>query len=89
MELLGQQGAVLSYCDPHVPVLPSMRHFDVPKLKSESLTPDYLGSLDCTLIATDHSSFDWDMVVRHSRIVVDTRNATHAVAPHAKNVWKA
>jgi UDP-N-acetyl-D-glucosamine dehydrogenase len=89
MELLGQQGAVLSYCDPHVPVLPSMRHFDVPKLNSESLTPDYLGSLDCTLIATDHSSFDWDMVVRHSRIVVDTRNATHAVAPHAKNVWKA
>jgi UDP-N-acetyl-D-glucosamine dehydrogenase len=89
MELLSQLGAELSYSDPHVPVLPAMRHFDVPKLKSETLTPEYLATLDCTLIATDHSAFDWDMVVRHSHLVVDTRNATHAVAPHAKNVWKA
>jgi UDP-N-acetyl-D-glucosamine dehydrogenase len=89
MELLGRQGAALSYCDPHIPVLPAMRHFDVPRLKSEQLTPAYLASLDCTLIATDHSAFDWKMVVEHSRLVVDTRNATHGVAPHAKNVWKA
>jgi len=89
MELLGQQGAVLSYCDPHIPSLPPMRHFDVPALKSEKLTPAFLSSLDCTLIATDHSAFDWAMVVRHSRLVVDTRNATHAVAPNATNVWKA
>jgi UDP-N-acetyl-D-glucosamine dehydrogenase len=89
MELLGQQGAVLSYCDPHIPTLPAMRHFDVPKLTSDTLTPGYLASLDCTLIATDHSTFDWKMVVEHSRLVVDTRNATHAVAPQAKNVWKA
>ncbi|MEX2308342.1 MAG: nucleotide sugar dehydrogenase [Pirellulales bacterium] len=89
MELLADLGAVLSYCDPHIPALPAMRHFDVPKLKSETLTPEYLAALDCTLIATDHSAFDWDMVVRHSSLVIDTRNATHAVAPHAKNVWKA
>ncbi len=89
MELLGQQGAVLSYSDPHIPALPSMRHFDVPKLESQPLTPEYLASLDCALIATDHSAFDWEMVVRHSKLVVDTRNATHAVAPGAKNVWKA
>jgi UDP-N-acetyl-D-glucosamine dehydrogenase len=89
MELLSHQGAILSYCDPHIPALPAMRHFDVPRLNSEKLTPQYLASLDCTLIATDHSAFDWKMVVEHSRLVVDTRNATHAVAPDAKNVWKA
>jgi UDP-N-acetyl-D-glucosamine dehydrogenase len=89
MELLGRQGAVLSYCDPHVPTLPAMRHFDVPNLKSEMLTADYLASLDCTLIATDHSAFDWELVVQQSQLIVDTRNATHAVAPQAKNVWKA
>jgi UDP-N-acetyl-D-glucosamine dehydrogenase len=89
MELLGHQGAILSYSDPHIPALPPMRHFDVPKLKSEPLTPEYLASLDCALIATDHSAFDWNMVVEHSRLVVDTRNATHAIAPGAKNVWKA
>lgn len=89
MELLGRQGAVISYCDPHVPVLPQMRHFDVPRLATEALTPSYLAALDCTLIATDHSAFDWEMVVQHSRLVVDTRNATHKAAPHAVNVWKA
>jgi UDP-N-acetyl-D-glucosamine dehydrogenase len=89
MELLGRQGGVLSYSDPHVPALPSMRHFDVPRLKSEKLTPQYLASLDCALIATDHTAFDWKLVVEHSKLIVDTRNATHAVAPGAKNVWKA
>jgi UDP-N-acetyl-D-glucosamine dehydrogenase len=89
MELLGHQGAMLSYSDPHIPSLPKMRHFDVPALKSETLTPGYLASLDCTLIATDHRAFDWKMVVDHSKLIVDTRNATHAVAPNAKNVWKA
>jgi UDP-N-acetyl-D-glucosamine dehydrogenase len=89
MELLGHQGAVLSYSDPHISTLPAMRHFDVPHLKSEQLTPAYLSSLDCTLIATDHSAFDWKMVVEHSKLVVDTRNATHRVAPNAENVWKA
>jgi len=89
MELLGRQGAVISYTDPHIPTLPAMRHFDVPKLESKELTPKYLESLDCTLIVTDHSAFDWKTVVKHSRLVVDTRNAIHAVAPGAKNVWKA
>jgi UDP-N-acetyl-D-glucosamine dehydrogenase len=89
MELLRQQGALLSYSDPHIPTLPKMRHFDVPQLNSEPLTPAYLASLDCTLIATDHRAFNWKMVVDDSRLVVDTRNATHAVAPNAKNVWKA
>jgi UDP-N-acetyl-D-glucosamine dehydrogenase len=89
MELLAEQGAVLSYCDPHIPTLPAMRSFKVPKLKSQKLTADYLESLDCTLIATDHSAFDWDVVVRHSCIVVDTRNATRGVRSGVQNVWKA
>ena len=89
MELLDQQGAVLSYCDPFIPQLPKMRHFDVPRLKSEQPTPQYFAGLDCAVIVTDHSAFDWELVVRHSSLVVDTRNATHRVAPGAKNVWKA
>ena len=76
MELLQERGAVLSYSDPHIPVLPSMRHYDVPRLASEDLTPDYLASLDCALIATDHSSFDYGMIVKHAPLIVDTRNAT-------------
>ena len=66
-----------------------MRHYNVPKLASAQATPEYFASLDCAVIVTDHSAFDWEMVVRHSALVVDTRNVTHAVAPGATNVWKA
>lgn len=89
MELLGRQGAELSYCDPHIPRLPPMRHYDVPDLKSQSPVPEYFASLDCSVIVTDHSAFDWEMVVQHSQLVVDTRNATHSVAAGAQHVWKA
>jgi UDP-N-acetyl-D-glucosamine dehydrogenase len=89
MELLQERGAVLSYSDPHIPVLPAMRHYDVPRLASEDLTPDYLASLDCALIATDHTSFDYGMIVKHAPLVVDTRNATVHITEGREKVVKA
>ena len=89
MELLQERGAVLSYSDPHIPVLPSMRHYDVPRLASEDLTPDYLASLDCALIATDHSAFDYGMIVKHAPLIVDTRNATVDIDEGREKVVKA
>jgi UDP-N-acetyl-D-glucosamine dehydrogenase len=79
MELLQGQGARLSYNDPQIPVLPAMRHYQVPGLSSEELTADYLAAQDCVLIVTDHSAYDWDFIVRHARCVVDTRNAAGQV----------
>ena len=89
MELLQGRGAVLSYSDPHIPVLPSMRHFDVPRLASEPLTPEYLAKQDCVIVATDHSAYDWDFIVKHARIVVDTRNATRDVTAGQEKIYKA
>jgi UDP-N-acetyl-D-glucosamine dehydrogenase len=89
LELLHQRGAELSYHDPHIPVLPEMRRYDVPLLQSEDLSPDFLSSQDCVLIATDHSAVDYDMVVQHSQMVLDTRNATRAVQNGAEKVRKA
>ena len=54
MELLQAGGAIISYNDPHIPVLPAMRHYNVPRLASETLTPEYLSSLDC--VADRHRS---------------------------------
>lgn len=89
MELLAERGAIISYCDPHIPTLPSMRHYDVPRLASEEFSVDYLTSLDCTLISTDHSAFDWESVVQYSQLVVDTRNATKEVSTGREKIWKA
>ena len=89
IELLAERGAVISYSDPHIPSLPKMRNFDVPALSSEELTPEYLGSLDCALIATDHSAFDYDQIVSGCEVVVDTRNATKDVTEKREHIWKA
>lgn len=39
------------------------------------LTPDALRAADCVVIVTDHRAFDWAMVAKHARVIVDTRNA--------------
>jgi UDP-N-acetyl-D-glucosamine dehydrogenase len=89
MELLLERGAILSYSDPHVPTLPKMRSFHVPTLSSQDLTAEYLSEMDCVLIATDHSAFDYEFIVAHSKLVVDTRNATLGIKAPKGRIWKA
>ena len=88
LELLEKFGALVSYSDPHVPTLPAMRHHHI-RLDSEKLTDPFLQSLDCALIVTDHSSVDYARVVKHARLVVDTRNATAGIPRQAGRVVKA
>jgi UDP-N-acetyl-D-glucosamine dehydrogenase len=78
MELLQDRGAAVSYSDPHVPVLPPLRGHTI-QLKSTPLTAETLTAQDCVLVATDHSLFDWEFILRHSRLVVDTRGVTRRV----------
>ena len=89
MELLSERGAELSYCDPHIPKLPQMRSFDVPELKHSPPTAEYVSSLDCVLISTDHSAFDWVQIVKDASLVVDTRNATQAVTDGREKIHMA
>ncbi|MDH3570974.1 MAG: nucleotide sugar dehydrogenase, partial [Gemmatimonadota bacterium] len=71
IRLLQQQGANISYHDPHVPQL----HEDGVELASVDLTADAVADADCVVIATDHSTLDFGMVGKRARRVVDTRNA--------------
>jgi UDP-N-acetyl-D-glucosamine dehydrogenase len=50
------------------------------------LTPKTLGNYDAVLIATGHSSYDYRAIVRHARLVVDTRNATRNVTEGREKV---
>ena len=90
MELLLERGADISYCDPHIPEVPTpMRSFNVPILKSEKLTKQYLNELDCALICTNHSAFDYDLIVNESKLVVDTRNATAHIKHSREKIVKS
>lgn len=89
LELLLQRGAVVSYNDPHIPVLPSVRRHPEPKLASVPLTPASLAEQDCVLIVTDHSVYDWKFIVSHAALVVDTRNATRGLKDFRERIVRA
>ncbi len=86
MDLLLKKGADVSYNDPHIPVLPKMRHWPHLSMASTPLTAEVLAHQDCVLIATDHTAYDIPWVTANARLVVDTRNATKAVIERANIV---
>ena len=88
LDLLQAGGAELTYNDPHIPALPQMRHHDVPNLRSQELTAEYLASQDCVLISTNHSAYDYAFIVEHAALIVDTRNACHQVQGHQEKIYK-
>jgi len=72
MEILQQKGAIISYSDPHVPVFPKMRKHQF-NLKSVHLTADTIGNYDFVLLATNHDAFDYDLIKKHAKLIIDTR----------------
>jgi UDP-N-acetyl-D-glucosamine dehydrogenase len=72
MEILRAKGALVDYSDPHVPVFPPMREHRF-NLSSVALSPQSIASYDVVLLATSHSSFDYDLIARHASLIVDTR----------------
>jgi UDP-N-acetyl-D-glucosamine dehydrogenase len=75
MKLLAQQGAEIAYSDPHVPFLTAEAWHGPHALRTVELEAETLQGFDCVVITTDHSGFDYAMIVEHGRSVVDTRNA--------------
>jgi UDP-N-acetyl-D-glucosamine dehydrogenase len=76
MELLEKDGAKnLQYYDPYVRgVRVNSRSYT-----SVKLTKKEISEADCVVITTDHSSFNYSMIVRNAKRVIDTRNATKKV----------
>lgn len=89
MELLLRQGAQVTYNDPHIAVMPASPRHDLPRLLSQELTAEYLSEQDCALIATAHSDYDYEFIVEHCRLVIDTRNATRDIKKHRERIVKA
>ena len=84
IEELIYKNANLSYNDPFVPSI----NISGKKLCSTEIKYDRLKSWDCIVIATDHSSYDYQKLISGSRLIVDTRNATGHVTHHSARVVK-
>ena len=76
IELLRKRGAEVFYNDPYFARVGQGRHYD---LNMENTPLKDLGQYDAVLIVTDHSDYDYAHIVRESKLVVDTRNATRGI----------
>jgi UDP-N-acetyl-D-glucosamine dehydrogenase len=88
MELLEERGAALEFHDPFVPELPRMRRYSV-NAASTTLDRAALERCDFAVIVTHHDGIDWELVVRHAPLVIDTRNATRDVKSGREKIVKA
>lgn len=86
MEILQAKGAQVHYSDPHVPTFPAMRehHFD---LYSIDIHADSLSTYDCAILTTAHKAFDYDLIAKHAKLIVDTRGAFKRY--HQENIVSA
>jgi len=75
IEILQRKNAIVSYHDPLIPYL-KFNHTD---LKSVDLTKKRLLKFDCVVIATEHSDIDYVLLLKNSRIILDTRNKFRGV----------
>jgi UDP-N-acetyl-D-glucosamine dehydrogenase len=71
--LLEKKGAHVVYHDPYIP---SVRLEGDAVMQGVDYTDALLEAADCVVVVTDHSSYDWQHVLDHARLVVDTRHVT-------------
>ncbi|MEP0829535.1 MAG: nucleotide sugar dehydrogenase [bacterium] len=75
IRLLQEEGAKVQYNDPYAPVI----KWDGTDLRSVKLTPALLKKADMVVIVTDHTDYNYQWIVDHSKLIFDTRNATKNV----------
>ena len=72
IEMLQKAGARVDYHDPHIPLLPKMRHHQL-ELSSVPLDGS-LAQYDAVVVVTDHAGVDYQAVAAAVPLIVDTRN---------------
>lgn len=82
LDLLFDLGAEVSYHDPFIPSSPRMRTWPrLPTMDSVPLSAEVLAAQDAVLLITNHKDVDYDLVLEHAPLVVDTRGVYRGVDP--------
>lgn len=88
LDLLQAKGAEVSYNDPHIPILPAVRKYAF-DLQSVPLSEETLAAMDCVLVVTDHSVYDYKFIFTNAKLIVDTRNVFAGIDGAAAKVVMA
>ncbi len=78
MEKLRSEGAHISYSDPHVPDFTKIGEHQF-NLTSVDINLGNLTTYDCVVLITDHDKFDYDLLLKHSKLIIDTRGKFRGV----------
>lgn len=75
-EKLLKHGAKVDYHDPFIPEIPPTReHAHLTGVKSVAITAESVAKYDAVIICTEHKGVDYPLIVKHAKLIVDTRNA--------------
>jgi len=88
MKMLLEKGAIVVYNDPWIPKLQASRKYDF-QMSSTPITPQVLVEMDAAIIVTDHSDYDFAEIVKHSNLIIDTRNATKGIKGAVEKIFYA
>lgn len=83
MHILSEKGAIVEWADPHIH---EVRLHSGDYSTPSDLSAEWLESLDCVVVITNHAAFDWNLIGQYSRLIVDTRNALNNIATDARVV---
>jgi UDP-N-acetyl-D-glucosamine dehydrogenase len=84
IEHLEKKNAVVMYNDPFIPEFKHAgKHY-----KSVEITKETLEEADIVIITTDHSAYDYDFIVKHAKVVFDTRNGAKDVKENREKIYK-
>lgn len=72
LKKLQELGAIVAYSDPYIPTF-IKQHEQSPSLSSVCLSTENINTYDCIILATDHDSFDYQLILENARLIVDCR----------------
>ena len=81
MDLLKYKGAKICYHDPYVEKVDALRNTE--------LTKENIEKQDAIVITTDHTNVDYDLMAKHAKLIVDTRNRMATVKNPKANIIRA
>ena len=71
-DIFQENGAKVQYSDPYLLTSPKTRKFDF-DLTSVELSKETIKSFDVLVLSTDHDCFDYNMIMKESKLIIDTR----------------
>jgi UDP-N-acetyl-D-glucosamine dehydrogenase len=88
IEIFREKGAEVDYHDHLVPKLPKTRKYKY-DMNSVKMNAKTISGYDLVVLSTDHSDFDYKLLAKNAKIIVDTRNAFETRSIKSKNIFKA